>query len=56
MSNLSRAKLLFAIIGIGIWLYGVRMADRRLQWLGVGVVLVAFILRFVPRGKPPEAR
>jgi hypothetical protein len=53
MTTVTWVKLLFSTIGLGIWFYGVQVANRRLQWLGIGVVVVAFLLRFLP--KEPNA-
>lgn len=47
MTPLTRAKLLLAATALGIWAVGVRMGDERLQWAGMAVLAVAFLLRLV---------
>lgn len=53
MKPIDRAKLVFALLGVAIWGYGLRIEERNLQWLGIGVIAIAFIIRFLPKGQPP---
>lgn len=39
-------KLIVAGLGLFVWLYGVRVDDARVRWLGIGFFVVAFLLRF----------
>ena len=48
-------KLAFALIGVAIWGYGTQTGDRNLQWGGIAIVLIAFLLRFVGRRREPPA-
>lgn len=49
MTGLTRVKLLVAGAGIIMWGLGVRLQDRRVTWVGVVILAVAFLLRFVGR-------
>ena len=44
-----------AAIGVATWFYGVRAQDTRVRWLGIAFLAVAFALRFVRRGRPPQS-
>lgn len=51
------AKLVMAGAGIAIFLMGVRTQNDLLRWIGIGLVTVAFLLRFVGRRnrrQPPQ--
>jgi uncharacterized membrane protein YccC len=53
--SLTGVKLAVAAAGVAVWAIGARSGDRRLSWLGVGLLFVAFLLRFArprtPRGE-----
>ena len=53
MNRLVIVKIVLAIVGIGIFAYGARVDDRTIRWVGLGFVVLSFVLRFV-RNKPPE--
>jgi hypothetical protein len=61
-SRLSLAKLGFALAGIATFGVGIRGEDSRIRWVGIGLVAVAWLLRFAgPRPgsepvspQPPE--
>lgn len=53
MKTIDRAKLLLAIIGIVIWAFGARNDEHNLQWLGIAVIVIAFLMRFLPKERPP---
>ena len=53
MNRIALVKIVLAVIGIGIFAYGVRVDDRAIRWVGLAFVLLAFVLRFARR-KPPE--
>jgi hydrogenase/urease accessory protein HupE len=45
------AKVALALIGAALFLYAAQTGNENLRWAGIGVVAVAFLLRFVkPRG------
>ncbi|HEX6964597.1 MAG TPA: hypothetical protein VF166_02285 [Gemmatimonadaceae bacterium] len=48
MKQTDLAKLAFALIGILIWGYGERINDPNLRWFGIAVIVVAFLIRFLP--------
>jgi hypothetical protein len=56
MTNLVRLKLALVVIGLIIWAWGYSVDDAFLRIVGIVVLLIAFLLRFVGR-KPraPEA-
>ena len=56
MSRLNQLKLGLASIGLIVWGYGARIGHNGLQWIGIGFLCAAAVLRFVKRQKekPPE--
>ena len=56
MSTLTRAKLACALLGIAAFGVGIRLQDDRLRWTGLGLVALAWLLRFAgPRRDDPGA-
>jgi drug/metabolite transporter (DMT)-like permease len=53
LTNVDRAKLVFAVLGLAIFLYGMYVENERLRWLAIGVLFLAFILRFL---RTPDRR
>jgi len=51
MSGLTIAKYVLALGGVAIVLAGDRWGMPQLGWLGLGLILSAFFLRFWRRGK-----
>jgi hypothetical protein len=51
--SLTHAKLALAAAGLVIWGYGVQTGDSRANWLGIGMLAVAVMLRFFKR-RPPR--
>jgi hypothetical protein len=49
VTPLTRAKLGLAVAGLLCFAFGMRTNDARLRWVGVGLVAVAWLLRFVRR-------
>lgn len=54
MKRTDLAKVVIALIAVVIWAYGVRTDQPRLEWLGIAVLVVAFLMRFLSRTKPPS--
>jgi hypothetical protein len=60
VSTFTRGKIALALIGILLFGAGVRLEREELRWIGLGFVVVAWVLRFAgPRtpsrtGKTPE--
>ena len=56
MDRLTIIKVAFAFAGIGIFAYGVRTENSVVRWVGIGFVVVAFLLRFArKRDRDPAA-
>ena len=49
MPSVTVAKVALALIGAALFLYAAQIGNENLRWAGIGVVAVAFLLRFVPR-------
>jgi hypothetical protein len=46
MSTLTQAKIALALIGLVLFGVGVRLEREELRWIGLGFVVVAWVLRF----------
>jgi hypothetical protein len=46
VSTLTRAKVALALIGLLLFGAGVRLERIELRWIGLGFVIVAWLLRF----------
>ena len=52
MTRLARLKLVVAAVGVGVWAVGARLGHDRLTWAGLGLLVGAFLLRFLsPRDR-----
>jgi hypothetical protein len=49
MGRLSVVRVVVALVGIVIWGYGYRVDDANVRLIGIGVLAVALVLRFVPK-------
>jgi uncharacterized protein YqgC (DUF456 family) len=49
MNTITQLKLGIVLVALVIWAYGYRTSNRTLMWVGMGLVVVAFLLRFVPQ-------
>ena len=58
MNTLVRLKLALVVIGLIIWVWGYRVDDSYLRMVGIVVLLIAVLMRFVGRRRrakdPPE--
>jgi hypothetical protein len=54
MNTLVRIKLALVVIGLIIWAWGYRTDDSFFRVVGIVVLLVAFLLRFVGRRRRQE--
>ena len=52
--SLTHKKLALAAAGLVIWGYGIQTEDPRATWLGIGMLTVAVLLRFI-KPRPPAA-
>lgn len=48
--SLDGAKVALAVVGILVWAYGARVDNPHVRWAGIGLLAVAFLLRFLRRG------
>lgn len=46
MSALTRVKIALALIGLVLFGAGVRLERQELRWVGLGFVVVAWLMRF----------
>ena len=51
MNAIAVAKIALAIAGIVVFMLGVRTGADLVRWTGVALVAVAFLLRFLGRGR-----
>ena len=54
MDRVMVVKVACALAGVGIFAYGVRSEDNVVRWVGIALVIVAFLLRFVKKRTPEE--
>ena len=54
MTRIAMIRFGIAILGLIVWSYGAREDIERMRWLGIGIIVVAFLLRFV--GPRPTRR
>jgi hypothetical protein len=47
-------KIACALAGVGAFAWGVRSDDNIVRWVGIGLVIVAFLLRFVKKKVPDD--
>lgn len=52
--NLVTLKLLLALGGILAFFSGVRVGSELLRWIGIGLVVSAYLLRFLQRRQRQE--
>jgi hypothetical protein len=52
MPALVLAKVVLAIVGVLFFLSGVRTDTEWLRWIGIALLAVGFLLRFVRRTSP----
>ena len=56
MTERTTAKLVIAVVGVAVFLTGVRLELEVVRWIGIGLVAVAFLLRFIGRKRGPAAQ
>jgi len=47
-------KFTILVIGIAIWAWGARTNSHGFMYAGIGFVIVAFVLRFLPARREPD--
>lgn len=55
MERVMVLKIACALAGVGIFAYGVRSEDTVVRWVGIALVIVAFLLRFLKKREPDES-
>ena len=54
MDRVTVIKIACALAGVGIFAWGVRSEEAVIRWVGIALVVVAFLLRFVRKHIPEE--
>ena len=49
MNRHTQVRLAIALIGVMVWGYGTRVDDSRLRWIGIALLAVTLVLRFMPK-------
>ena len=52
MDRITVAKIALALAGVGMFAYGIRSEDSLVRWIGIALVVVAFLLRFFKTTRP----
>ena len=47
-SGILRLRLTLTAIGFAIWAYGARSDQRPVLWIGLGIMALALLARFIP--------
>ena len=50
MSRITLAKVVLTLVGLGLFLVGVRTDETAYRWAGIVLVAMAFVARFLPGG------
>lgn len=54
MSGMAMVKYAIALLGVAIVIFANRAGNSLLGYVGLGLIITAFFLRFVRRSKGPE--
>lgn len=54
MTPVQIAKVVLALAGLAVFLLGVQNGQDLLRWIGISLVVVAWLLRFIKPKTPPE--
>ena len=55
LSRLTRFRLAIALIGVAVWAGGVRFDEGRTRVVGMVIIALALLLRFLPKRFHDEA-
>jgi hypothetical protein len=55
MSSLTQFKVALAVIGLVLFGAGVRFERTELRWIGLGFVVVAWLMRFIRPRNPGQS-
>lgn len=56
MTQVQVAKVVMALAGLAVFLTGVRLGQDLFRWIGIGLVAVAWLLRFLKPKTPSEGK
>ena len=56
MTRAMQARVAFAVIGIAIWGYAVAMDNANLRLVGIALLALSLIMRFLPGGSRKRSR
>lgn len=56
MKPRDQLKFTILVIGIAIWAWGARTNSHGFMYAGIGFVIVAFVLRFLPAQREPDEK
>jgi hypothetical protein len=51
VTPLTTWQTVIAVAGLAIFGYGIRVDSARVRWVGIGLLCVAFVFRFVKRAR-----
>lgn len=51
-SGILRLRLVLSAFGFAIWAWGARNDNRTILWVGLGVMALALVARFIPPSDP----
>jgi hypothetical protein len=54
LTRLAQVKLIVALLGIAVFGYGIRIDSEVVRWIGIGLVALAWVMRFVRRKAPAQ--
>ena len=49
MRNLLLVRAVLLVVGVAVWGYGANVDDSRVRLVGIGILALALVLRFVKR-------
>jgi len=52
MPAVTTIKLVFAVLGIAVFMIGAQIGSSAIRWTGIGLVSAGFVLRFLGRRRP----
>ena len=55
MNTVLRLKIVLVAVGLLVFAWGVRTGVSAVRWVGIGLVFVAWVLRFWRKPMPPSA-
>ncbi len=50
--SIQTMRLAIAVVGMMVWGYAYRVENDRVRWVGIAMLAVSVLMRFIPRRKP----